>query len=101
MKLFNPKTKKNEGLFESLIPTFMVGCTTPNMVNGDKGSAVYIVVSAETKDMARDIASANEEFMSHISDKKNFDKNKHLVVFDPDGSYVIGKVMYFEGDPRL
>jgi hypothetical protein len=100
MKVFNPKSKKNEDLFETLIPTFTVGCTTPNIVNGDKGCAVYIVVSAQDEESAKNKAMANEEFMSHIYDKKKFDR-KHLVVFKPTGSYVIGKVDYYEGDPRL
>ena len=89
MKLFNEKTKKTEDLFKTLIPTFTVCCTTPNIVNGDKGCGVYITVSAE-----------NEEFMSHIYNKDEFDK-KYLKTFKPTGNYVIGRVQYFEGDPRL
>lgn len=100
MKVFNPKTKKNQDLFETLIPVFTVGCTNDNIVNGDKGCAVYINVSAENEELAKNLALANEEFMSHIHDQKNFDK-KYLVAFKPTGSYVIGKVSYYEGDPRL
>ena len=100
MKVYNPKTKKNQDLFETLIPVFTVGCTNDNVVNGDKGCAVYINVSAENEELAKNLALANEEFMSHIRDQKNFDK-KYLVAFKPTGLYVIGKVTYYEGDPRL
>ena len=100
MKVFNAKTKKNENLFETLIPTFTVCCTTPNIVNGDKGCGVYITVSAENEELAKDIAITNEEFMSHIYNKDEFDK-KYLKTFKPTGNYVIGRVQYFEGDPRL
>jgi len=100
MKVFNPKTKKNQDLFETLIPVFTVGCTNDNIVDGYKGGAVYINVSAEDEESAKNLAIANEEFMSHIYDKETFDR-KYLVVFKPTGNYVIGKVSYYEGDPRL
>jgi hypothetical protein len=61
---------------------------------------VYINVSAENEELAKEIAIANEEFMSHIYDKEKFDK-KYLSTFKPSGSYIIGKVEYYEGDPRL
>lgn len=100
MKVYNTKTKKNQDLFESLIPTWTVGCTHDWLVNGDKGCAVYVNVSAETKEEAKDLALQNKEFMSHITDKKGLKKDS-LVVFKPIGSYVIGEVSYYEGDPRL
>jgi len=100
MKVFNTKTKKNEDLFETLIPTFTVCCTNDNIVEGYKGCAVYINVSAENEELAKNIAITNEEFMSHIHDKDGFDK-KYLQTFKPTGNYVIGRVEYFEGDPRL
>jgi len=100
MKVYNPKTGKNQDLFETLIPVFTVACTNDNIVDGYKGCAVYINVSAEDEETAMELAVNNEEFMSHIYDKDTFDK-KYLKVFKPTGSYVIGKVSYFEGDPRL
>jgi len=100
MKVFNAKTKKNQDLFETLIPVFTVGCTNDNVVNGDKGCAVYINVSAEDEFHAMDKAMLCEEFMQHITDKQNFDR-RYLSVFKPTGNYVIGKVSYYEGDPRL
>ena len=100
MKVFNAKTKKNQDLFETLIPVFTVCCTNDSLVNGDKGCAVYINVSAENEELAKDMALANEEFMSHIHKKEEFDK-KYLSTFKPQGNYVIGKVNYYEGDPRL
>ena len=100
MKVFNPKTKKNQDLFETLIPVFTVCCTNDNLVNGDKGCAVYINVSAGDEESAKNLALANEEFMSHIYKKEELER-KHLSTFKPTGNYVIGKVQYFEGDPRL
>ena len=100
MKVFNPKTKKNQDLFETLIPVFTVGCINDTHVNGDKGCAVYINVSAEDEESAKNLALANDEFMSHIRKKEKLER-KHLVTFKPTGNYVIGKVKYYEGDPRL
>ena len=100
MKVYNKKTKKNQDLFETLIPVFTVCCTNDNIVNGDKGCGVYINVSAENEELAKNLAMANEEFMSHIYKPDEFDK-KYLSAFKPTGNYVIGKVEYFEGDPRL
>ena len=100
MKVFNKETKKNQDLFETLIPVFTVSCTLDSLVVGDKGCSVYINVSAENEELAKEIAIANEEFMSHIYKKDEFDK-RYLSVFKPSGSYVIGKVDYYDGDPRL
>ena len=100
MKVFNPKTKKNQDLFETLIPVFTVGCTNDNMVNGYKGCSVYINVSAEDEESAKELAMKNEEFMSHIHNDVKLEK-KYVKAFKPVGNYVIGKVEYYEGDERL
>ena len=97
---FNPKTGKTQTLFEKLIPVWTIGVSTQNIVSGDKGCAVYITVEAEDVEHAKDKAMLNEEFMSHIYDRKNFDR-KYLRASEPHGNYVIGKVLYYEGDPRL
>ena len=97
---YNPKTKKTQKLFEKLVPVFTIGCSTQDIVSGDKGCAVYITVEAEDIEHAKDKAMLNEEFMSHIYDRKNFDR-KYLQGHEPIGNYVIGKVLYYEGDPRL
>ena len=96
MKVYNPKTKKAQDLFETLIPVFTVGYTGIN----NKGCAVYINVSAKNEEVAKDIAIANKEFMKYIHNKKTFNK-KYLHVFKPSGNYVIGSIEYYEGDPRL
>jgi len=100
MKVFNEKTKKAQDLFETLIPVFTVCCTNDNIVDGHKGCAVYIDVSAEDEESAKYIAMANEEFMSHIYNEDEFDK-EYLKTFKPTGNYVIGKVTYYDGDERL
>ena len=100
MKVFNTKTQKNQDLFETLIPVFTVCCTNDNIVKGYKGCAVFINISGENEEVAKELAMANEEFMSHIHKKDKFDK-KYLRAFKPTGNYVIGNVQYFEGDKRL
>jgi len=97
---YNTETRKKQTLFEVLIPVWTIACTNDNVVDGDKGCCVYITVEAEDIEHAKDKAMLNEEFMSHISDRKNFDR-KYLRGHEPHGNYVIGKVLYFEGDPRL
>jgi len=100
MKVYNPKTKKNQELFETetLCPVFSVSCHhTP--VIGDKGAAVYINVEAKNEEEAKEKAMRNSEFTKHIR-MKDFDK-KYLQVHTPTGLYVIGRVDYYEGDPRL
>lgn len=97
---YNPETQKKQTLFEKLIPVFTVACVNDNLVNGDKGCAVYITVEAEDMEHAKDKAMLNEEFMSHIYDRPNFHRDS-LRVHEPHGNYVLGKVLYFEGDPRL
>ena len=99
---FNKDTGETQRLFDekTLIKSYLVSVTNDNIVNGDKGCAVFIVVSAEDLDHAKDKAMLCEEFMKHISDRKTFER-KHLQVSVAQGSYVIGKVQYFSGDPRL
>lgn len=101
MKVYNPKTKRNQDLFEieSLCPVFTVCCTYDAVVNGYKGAAVYLNVEACDEEEAKKKALLNQEFTKHLT--KDFDKNKHLSVFTPSGLYVIGRVDYFEGDERL
>ena len=105
-KYFNPKSKKIEPLFETLCPVFTVCCRTPDIVIGDKGASVSLNVEVcgkivlEYIEEAKDKALLNPEFVKHIR-MKNFDKDKHLVVYKPSGLYIIGRVEYNEGDPRL
>ena len=101
-KYFNPKTKKSQDLFEldSLCPVFTVRCNTPDIVIGDKGSSVSLIVEACNEDEAMEKALLNKEFVSHIR-MKGFIKEKYLNVYKPSGLYVIGRVEYNEGDPRL
>ena len=101
-KYYNPKTKKNQDLFETetLCPVFRVCCRTPNIVIGDKGCAVYLNVEACNENEAKDKALLNKEFTKHLY-LKDFNKDKHLEVYTPSGLYVIGRVEYHEGDERL
>jgi hypothetical protein len=102
MKVFNPKIKRNQDLFEieNLCPVFAVCCRTPDVVIGDKGAAVYLNVEACNEEEAIEKALLNKEFTTHLR-MERFDKDKHLDVYTPSGLYVIGRVDYFEGDPRL
>lgn len=101
MKVYNPKTKKNQDLFETetLCPVFTVCCTNDEVVNGYKGAAVYLNVEACDKEEAIKKALLNKEFTQHLT--KNFNKDRDLTVYTPSGLYVIGRVDYFDGDPRL
>ena len=94
----NPETGKAQKLFDTLIPVYTVRCGETITI-GDKGCAVFIHVGAITKEEAIDKAIKNKEFTSHIR-MKDFDK-KYLTVYQPTGNYVIGKVLYYEGDERL
>jgi len=96
-KYFNKKTKKTERLFDTLNPVYRVVYQNPLV--GNKGEAVYITLEAENEDMAKDKAMKNKEFSGYIF-MKYFDK-KFLKAYKPIGNYVIGKVEYYEGDPRL
>ena len=97
-KFYNPKTKKTQKLFEDpLQDVWQV--RYQNSLVGDKGEALYLVVEANDKETAKHLAMANEEFKSHIF-MKYYDE-KYLTAYKPMGNYVIGKVVYFEGDSRL
>jgi hypothetical protein len=97
-KYYNPKTKKTQKLFEDpLQNVWMVRYQNPYV--GNKGEALYLVVEASSKEAAKHLAMVNEEFTKHIF-MKYYDE-KYLTVYKPMGNYVIGKVIYFEGDPRL
>jgi hypothetical protein len=97
-KYYNPLTKRNEDLFDTLNPVFTVSCHHEPVI-GDKGAAVYLIVEAKDEEEAKNKALANNEFTKHIR-MKDFDR-RCLEVFKPSGLYVIGKVDYYEGDPRL
>lgn len=100
-KYYNPETKKqHEDLFEELCPVFTVCCRTPNIVDGYKGAAVYLNVEACNEEEAKNKALKNKAFTEHLH-MKTFNKDRHLDVYRPNGLYVIGRVEYFEGDPRL
>jgi hypothetical protein len=100
-KYYNPKTKRNQDLFEieSLCPVFTVRCDTPDIVIGDKGASVSVVIEANDEEDAVNKATLNKEFTKHI--RMNYFQTKHLRVYKPSGLYVIGKVDYYEGDTRL
>lgn len=96
-KYYNPNTKKTERLFESLNPVYRVCYSNPQV--GYKGEAVYITIEAENEDDAKIKAMNNDEFTKHIVGK--YYDRKYLEAYKPNGLYVIGKVEYFQGDPRL
>jgi len=96
-KYYNPNTKKTEGLFESLNPVYRVCYINPLV--GNKGESVWVTLEAENEDDAKIKAMNIEEFTKHIW-KKYYDQ-KYLTAYKPTGLYVIGKVEYYEGDPRL
>ena len=97
-KYFNPETKKNQDLFDTLNPVFKVICRSPNVVIGDRGGSVSLIVEAKNEEDAMTKAMLNPEFKKHIR-ILDFDK-KYLSVYKPSGLYIIGKVDYFEGDER-
>jgi hypothetical protein len=96
-KYFNPKTKKTQKLFDTLNPVYKVRYENPLV--GDKGEAVYITLEANNEEEAKDKAMLNKEFTKHIF-MKYYDR-KYLQAYKPIGNYVIGKIEYFSGDPRL
>jgi hypothetical protein len=96
-KYFNPKTGKTQKLFDTLNPVYTVRYVNPYV--GDKGEAVYITLEANEEEEAKDKAMLNKEFTKHIF-MKYYDR-KYLTAYKPSGNYVINKVQYFSGDPRL
>lgn len=94
---YNPETKKTQELFDVLNPVYTVRYV--NHTCGDKGEALYMTVEAKNEREAKHKAMGNEEFTKHIYFK--YYDEKYLVAYPATGNYVIGKVLYFEGDPRL
>jgi hypothetical protein len=97
MKVFNPITKATQDMFDSLNPVFEVSCTYPDIVIGDKGASVRLIVEAEDEEKAKIKATLNTEFTKHL--RPGYERYLHIS--RPSGLYVIGKVDYNEGDPRL
>lgn len=97
---YNPKTDKTQKLFEeqTLNQLWEVYVDNYNVIDGDKGAEVRIVVEAQDMEQARDKAINNNDFMQHVL--TNFTRD-HFVVHKPVGNYVIGKIEYYSGDPRL
>jgi len=95
-KYFNQEAKKTEGLFETLNPVYRVVYKNP--IVGNRGESVYITLEANNEEQAKEKAMQNKEFTGYIF-MKYFD-GKYLKAYKPTGLYVIGKVEYFEGDPR-
>jgi len=93
----NPKTKKAQKLFDTLNPVYTVRYINPTC--GYKGEALYLTVEANSEEEAKDLAMENKKFVGHIY-MKYYDK-KYLDAYKPIGNYVIGRVDYYEGDPRL
>jgi len=96
-KYANKETGKTQKLFDTLIPVWRVSYINPTC--GDKGEALYMTVAAETPEKAIEWAMNKKEFTKHIY-MKYYDK-KYLDTHKATGNYVIGKVDYYEGDPRL
>ena len=96
-KYSNRETGKTQKLFDKLNPVFTVRYINPTC--GDKGEALYMTVAAETPEKAIEWAMSKKEFTNHIY-MKYYDK-KYFEVYPATGNYVIGKVLYYEGDPRL
>jgi hypothetical protein len=94
---FNPTTGKMGKLFDILNPVYTV-CYKNHEV-GDKGEAVYITLEANTEEHAKELAMLNKEFTKHIYMK--YYNKKCLDAYRATGNYVIGKVNYYSGDPRL
>jgi len=94
---FNPKSGKTQKLFDVLNKVYTV-CYRNHEV-GDKGEALYITLEANDEPDAVNKAMANKEFTKHIYMK--YFNIKCMNVYEPKGNYVIGKIEYFEGDPRL
>ena len=99
MLFHNPRTGKLQKLFDETTLNKVYTVCYRNHEVGDKGEALYITIEAESEIHAKDKAMANQEFRSHIYMK--YYNSKCLSAFIPKGNYVIGKVDYYEGDPRL
>lgn len=97
MQFFNTNTGKMQKLFGVLNNVWTVRYNDHEV--GYKGEATYITLEAENEELAKDLAMQNKEFTRFIEMK--YFKRKCLHAFEPKGNYVIGKVEYYEGDPRL
>lgn len=89
-KYYNPKSKKMEDMWETLVPVYTVRYEMP------EGKMVYITLEAQNEEEAKDKAMVNPKFIEHIP-IKDFDR-EYLTAYKPSGLYVIGRVEYFEGD---
>lgn len=93
--------KKKEKRGKEILPfsedIWMVKYSNPFV--GYKGEAVYIAVNAENEEQAKDEAMEHGKFTSHIF-MKYFDK-KYLTAYKAKRDEIVGRVQYFEGDPRL
>lgn len=97
MQFFNRNTGKMQKLFGVLNKVYTVRYSNHEV--GWKGEALYITIEAENEELAKDKAMQNIEFTKHIEMK--YFKRKCLQAYQPKGNYVIGRVEYYEGDPRL
>lgn len=72
-----------------------------NPLVGDKGNALYYTCRARNDKDAIRQAMLNTEFLGYIN-MQNYDK-KYLTAYKPKiyDKQDIGKVRYYEGDPRL
>lgn len=96
-KYTNRETGKTQKLFDVLNPVYTVRYINPTC--GDKGEALYMTVAAETPEKAIKWAMSKKEFINHINMK--YYSEKYFEVYPATGNYVIGKILYYEGDPRL
>lgn len=90
------KTKENE-IQPFSKDIWMVRYSNP--ICGDKGEAVYIAVYADNEEHAKDEAMEYTKFTEHIY-MKYYDK-KYLHAYRAKRDQIVGRVEYFEGDPRL
>jgi len=97
MQFFNRNTGKMQKLFKTQNKVFSVRYVNHEV--GDKGEALYITLEAKNLEQAKDLALKNHAFTKYIQMK--YYNRKYLSAYEPKGNYVIGKVEYFEGDPRL
>ena len=99
LKYINKDSGKAQELFDeqTLIPTWTVRYADPNA--GNKGEAVYMTVSAKDEREAKTLALACSDFNQHITPE--FYDSRYLSAYEASGSFKIGEVQYFEGDPRL